>query len=362
MSDANMVPVQSKSTAVGYGQYENTAKGARPGSSSKNSYTHREKVSTWDAGDNDWSPGEEVENDRGPSQDNWDQSWRMNADRSDQVAISASRMDYPVEDEIDWDDDALQAGDAAVLKQGPVQHRRPTQSELRYREQKSLERHRQVEIQRQKDKQAPNNWQARFQNSHPLSPKPLQNVQHPNKGLSNQADQYRPGNYNCPPKVADRYRPDRNSSPPNEGDRWPFRREDIQPQYSLPHFQDTTLVKAPPTAYDLRGYEQRIVREYADRPKKERFINPNNGKVPFSIYGSASCYDLGLCFATFLTRKRCEMGLVCPWRHHPLSNAERAWLIEHGKERGKDFIERMDRFWAFPEVPLPGSRLQGCSD
>jgi hypothetical protein len=84
-----------------------------------------------------------------------------------------------------------------------------------------------------------------------------------------------------------------------------------------------------------------------------------NGKVLPSYYGSDVLHDFGLCFSTFLTRKCCEIGLNCPWRHHPLSNDEKSWIMENNKERGKEFAGKANRFWAFPEVPLPGARLHG---
>jgi hypothetical protein len=118
----------------------------------------------------------------------------------------------------------------------------------------------------------------------------------------------------------------------------------------LPHLQNAKVDDVPPTVYDLRGYDHRIFTIYSSKPKHQRFINGANGKVAPGAYGSEQRHDLGLCFATFLTRKRCEMGVACPWRHHPLSNAERAWVVEYGKSKGKDFIGYMDRWWAFPEV------------
>jgi hypothetical protein len=102
--------------------------------------------------------------------------------------------------------------------------------------------------------------------------------------------------------------------------------------------------------YDLRGYDHYIFTTYATKSRPQRFSNGANGKVAPGMYGSEQRHDLGLCFATFLTKKRCEMGVHCPWRHHPLSNAERAWIIEYGRQKGKDFIENVDRWWSFPEV------------
>jgi hypothetical protein len=123
-----------------------------------------------------------------------------------------------------------------------------------------------------------------------------------------------------------------------------------EPYLGLPHFRNAKVEVVPPTVQDLRGYDYRIQVMYESKPMNQRFVNGGNGKIAPARYGSEQRHDLGLCFATFLTRKRCEMGINCPWRHHPLSNAERAWIIEYGKKMGKEFIDNVDRWWAFPEV------------
>jgi hypothetical protein len=123
-----------------------------------------------------------------------------------------------------------------------------------------------------------------------------------------------------------------------------------EPFLGLPHFKNAEVDEIPATVQDLRGYDHRIKVMYERKPKNQRFINGGNGKVAPALYGSEQRHDLGLCFATFLTRKRCEMGVNCPWRHHPLSNAEKAWIIEYGKNKGKEFIDNNDRWWSYPEV------------
>ncbi|KAH8643107.1 hypothetical protein IG631_00570 [Alternaria alternata] len=123
-----------------------------------------------------------------------------------------------------------------------------------------------------------------------------------------------------------------------------------EPFLGLPHFKNAEVDEIPATVQDLRGYDHRIKVMYERKPKNQRFINGGNGKVAPALYGSEQRHDLGLCFATFLTRKRCEMGVNCPWRHHPLSNAEKAWIIEYGKKKGKEFIDNNDRWWSYPEV------------
>ena len=93
------------------------------------------------------------------------------------------------------------------------------------------------------------------------------------------------------------------------------------PNSGLPHLVNAKDVQTPPTVYDLRVYNTRINNHYATLSKQQQFRNGTNGKVAPSVYGSETRHDLGLCFATFLTRNICEMGLDCPWRHHPLSVA-----------------------------------------
>ncbi|KAL6704359.1 hypothetical protein ACN47E_008315 [Coniothyrium glycines] len=116
--------------------------------------------------------------------------------------------------------------------------------------------------------------------------------------------------------------------------------------------------KAPMTTYDLRSYDDHITKTFSSLPQNERFIN-GNGKVRPSIYGSSSRNDLGLCFSTFCTRYACEIGVRCPWRHHPLSKAEVDWILETGGDRGRKFLKLMDSFWACPGTPLPGASMVG---
>ncbi|KAL7780096.1 hypothetical protein CFE70_010117 [Pyrenophora teres f. teres 0-1] len=120
------------------------------------------------------------------------------------------------------------------------------------------------------------------------------------------------------------------------------------PKLGLPHLLAAKDIQAPPTAYDLRLYNARICDMYANLPREQKFRNGNNGKVAPSIYGSETRHDLGLCFATFLTRSICEMGPECPWRHHPLSIAEKIWIIEYGNARGKQFLENVERCYTCP--------------
>jgi len=134
------------------------------------------------------------------------------------------------------------------------------------------------------------------------------------------------------------------------------------PNSGLPHLVNAKDVQTPPTVYDLRVYNTRINNHYATLPKHEQFRNGTNGKIAPSIYGSETRHDLGLCFATFLTRNICEMGLDCPWRHHPLSVVEQIWIVEYGGERGKQFLGNVERCYSFPQMPVPGANMHRMAE
>ncbi|KAL6152452.1 hypothetical protein ACJBU6_09320 [Exserohilum turcicum] len=108
----------------------------------------------------------------------------------------------------------------------------------------------------------------------------------------------------------------------------------------------------PPTAYDLRRYAEHVYKTHY-----KQFINGATGKVSPSKYGAGQHQDFGLCFTTFLTRYPCEIGLGCPWRHHPLSKVERRWMVENNEEHGKKFLAHVNRCWPSPDVPLPGANM-----
>ena len=119
----------------------------------------------------------------------------------------------------------------------------------------------------------------------------------------------------------------------------------------------------PETAYPLRDYTNYI----SDNHGKHRHVTRANrnlpkfrngdGKVNPSAYGSVLQYDLGLCYCTFKTLFECEMGVRCPWRHHPLSMREKQWIEEIARDKGRDFIAETDKSWASPEVPVPGINI-----
>jgi hypothetical protein len=111
----------------------------------------------------------------------------------------------------------------------------------------------------------------------------------------------------------------------------------------------------PSTVYDLREYDAYITALHKSLPPNGRFMH-GNGKVRPGCYGSTPALDLGLCFVTFKTRSRCELGVACAWRHHPLTHAERDWIVANGHAQ---FLEDAKRLWSVPEIPVPGANLHG---
>ncbi|CAO2648076.1 Nn.00g089980.m01.CDS01 [Neocucurbitaria sp. VM-36] len=219
---------------------------------------------------------------------------------------------FMIDDEVEWDDEPVEVADAfptTALTGQDKQASRPFRSP-----------------------DAPHNWQDRPRS--PRSPGAL------TKGRGHPRD-------TSPERRYEHFSPiqDRSKSP-----FWD------QPWHQSTAPQDGL---APPTAYDLRFYDHEITKKYEELPQQERFINGINGKVGPAVYGSTQRDDLGLCFSTFCTRFRCEMGLNCPWRHHPLNKAEKEWILAIGRERGKRFLDGVNRWWSSPDVPVPGASMVG---
>lgn len=118
----------------------------------------------------------------------------------------------------------------------------------------------------------------------------------------------------------------------------------------------------PHTAYPLRDYtnyifEHHCIRGSANRESRLPTFRNGDGKVNPSAYGSVLQYDLGLCYCTFKTSFECEMGVRCPWRHHPLSKQEKDWIEDIARDKGRRFLEEADRCWATPDIPVPGHNM-----
>jgi hypothetical protein len=124
-------------------------------------------------------------------------------------------------------------------------------------------------------------------------------------------------------------------------------------------------VDAPPTAFPLHDYTLEIKATHAQarfrnaEPEDIPRFQHGDGKVNPSAYGSRLERDLGLCYATFKTRHMCEMGHKCPWRHHPLTSAEEAWILNIAGNKGHSFVEDANALWRSPDVPVPGGKLFG---
>lgn len=115
-------------------------------------------------------------------------------------------------------------------------------------------------------------------------------------------------------------------------------------------------IAVPDSAYDLRKYDAYITKMHKTLPKYQAYRHGNGKYAPFN-YGASKAHDLGLCFTTFCTIDRCEMGIKCAWRHHPLTKAEREWILLSGRHNARLFLENLAKFWAVPEVPVPGASM-----
>ncbi|KAH7400531.1 hypothetical protein DE146DRAFT_465474 [Phaeosphaeria sp. MPI-PUGE-AT-0046c] len=115
-------------------------------------------------------------------------------------------------------------------------------------------------------------------------------------------------------------------------------------------------VAVPDSAYNLRQYDDYITAMHQRLPKYQAYRHGNGKLNPYN-YGSSAVQDLGLCFVTFCTTNRCEMGVKCAWRHHPLTKAEREWILFSGNANARLFLEGLAKFWAVPEVPVPGASM-----
>ena len=119
----------------------------------------------------------------------------------------------------------------------------------------------------------------------------------------------------------------------------------------------------PETAFPLQDYTRYISGNFSKYRHVTRFnfflpkFRNGDGKVNPAAYGSVHQHDLGLCYCTFKTVFACEMGVKCPWRHHPLSRREKKWIEELAGDKGRRFIDDTDRFWSIPDVPVPGCNM-----
>jgi hypothetical protein len=144
-------------------------------------------------------------------------------------------------------------------------------------------------------------------------------------------------------------------TPPGEN-LWEVAPKQPRVQETTHHLTALTQTKTPNTVYDLREYDIYITNLHNSLPKNKAYRN-GNGKAAPSFYGSAPSKDLGLCFVTFVTEGWCEMDIKCAWRHHPLTKAEREWILSLGRDKSKRFLENLPKCWTSPEVPVPGANM-----
>ncbi|RAR10223.1 hypothetical protein DDE83_005184 [Stemphylium lycopersici] len=249
----------------------------------------------------------------GSSNDRFEQYRNARGDAEQHWSRAVSSSARAIEDEVDWDDDALDAGDAAngKMRNAPQKMQRESHSNVL------------------KQLQGPRLYATdAYQMRQPMTKESTSGAQ-----MAHARDERE-------------------------------RSQELRPETTKedPRSSQEDDLNAPPTAYDLRGYDYHIHKKYTKLPRSQRFVNGGNGKVAPARYGSEQLHDFGLCFTTFLTKYCCEMGLHCPWRHHPLSATERAWITEYGKYRGKEFLDNVDRCWAFPEIPVPAATMHGLGD
>jgi hypothetical protein len=137
---------------------------------------------------------------------------------------------------------------------------------------------------------------------------------------------------------------------------WAIATKRPQLEETTNHLTALIQTKTPNTVYDLREYDMYITNLHNSLPKNKAYRN-GNGKTGPGLYGSTPRQDLGLCFVTFVTEGWCEMGIKCVWRHHPLTKAEREWILSLGKDKAKMFLANLPKCWASPEVPVPGANM-----
>ncbi|KAK7185309.1 hypothetical protein PSPO01_08425 [Paraphaeosphaeria sporulosa] len=141
----------------------------------------------------------------------------------------------------------------------------------------------------------------------------------------------------------------------------PHRQRSLTPVFVRERRISSTNV--PETTYPLRAYTNYIADNHAAKRRNTPYnrhlpvFRNGDGKVNPSAYGSVLQYDFGLCYCTFRTPYMCEMGIRCPWRHHPLSSREKQWIHEIAHRKGEQFTEEADKCWATPDVPVPGHNM-----
>lgn len=281
--------------------------------------------------------------------DNPEPTWQAGLKPRSAISIPEVRPQaYGIEDEVDWDDDDIDVPIPAVSldkpNAGSFRPQRPAEnSYTRYTSAQGSMRSASPAPAQQKLEQRP--W---MNTSKQFQIKPTWAVQPEQQPSKAKFDRRRKGR-----GIGD---PFHNNGPvEQESFESPPRRSLLEETSS--HLTALAQIKTPDTVYDLREYDVYITNMHANLPKNKAYRNGNGKSAPHN-YGSVPGQDLGLCFVTFLTDGWCEMGVKCAWRHHPLTRVEREWILQLGRERSKRFLENLPKFWATPEVPVPGANME----
>jgi len=269
-----------------------------------------------------------------------------------------------MEDEVDWDDDDLEAAAESTQPQSEPNHRGKKPQQAAYKDA--------MRNKHQGKKRA----FSQSGEEQPPSDRPWQNKAHKTKhpklspawGGTNQGQRQPNERFPVQSPFGQSNQPAQHNRAPNPGpDVSSFQGRRTQPRtYEQSLLEpDPALVEqglpVPETVYDLRAYDAHITALHHSLHPNQRYIS-GNGKLSPQSYGSIWRRDLGLCFRTFYTTFQCEMGVKCAWRHHPLTKAEREWILSSGGYNGRAFLENLSKRWAVPDVPVPGANMHDmCS-
>jgi hypothetical protein len=259
------------------------------------------------------------------------------------LPVAVPRQDLNIEDEVDWDDDAFDVPER-VHTPGTSDVRRPKPRQAPYDDRE------QYPDTQSSSRRKPRGWdkeQSLWQGNNKMPNGPKFQPQH-----AVRAEQYPPKERFEGYPAGDVSHPGYASKLNNEDNHVSRAKRDAAYNQSAINF----TIAVPDTVYDLREYDRYITDMQKNIPPHLAYAH-GNVKVAPHLYATVKQHDLGLCFATFATTNMCEMGVKCAWRHHPLTQAEREWILISGREGGSVFLKRLPQFWANPEVPVPGANM-----
>ncbi|KAF2852931.1 hypothetical protein T440DRAFT_525406 [Plenodomus tracheiphilus IPT5] len=257
-----------------------------------------------------------------------------------QVTSSQPRYDrgFEIEDEVDWDDDDLNEQEVSPENAKLIMPRRTSVQP------------------------------ARASGSHEWQGKESKSVQYWQDGQDTWMDD-RPRDAPVEQPVVDHRHGDHDDvkydrdtlSQVQHLDHTPAKSSTAQPVASVALKPPRKPVRIPDTVYNLRAYEAELEKSMPDSWATNPHITAT-GKIKPFVYGGGRQLDLGLCYATFLTNAECKSKQKCPWRHHPLREDEVKWLSSGVQPEGAKFLKKVEKFWAYPKIPLPGANLAEKAD